>query len=370
MLRVILVAALVGLGLAGCGRESSYSQETPDDTVRSAVAMVRGGDTARLDDLIYAENDRMRAVLMRLGDLFGRLQGLAAAVQARFPEELAELRTEAADAAAEGRAGDLVFSFGRGRPRPGQEEAMQQAAVALLADPYGWIDRNAARLSTLRLTDDLASLTLDDKPVLPPIGVTLRLDGGRWYFALPTNLPVVSNYMPRSDTEWAIIGSVIKVLDRAVQELTVDVREGRVGSLAALGDRIGEKAIWPGMITFIAYSREMDVRRRRERLERQFEKRERQWAKEREEAGQPVPGRLREAIGLVAAAELDTVARKDKRPNIEAMTAPEFVSYLEGMLASGGLTLSLGSATDEDIGTAVGRWEAARKASKPQKRAR
>lgn len=359
--------ACLGLVVAGCGREAEYSQETPDDVVRSAVAMVRDGRASRLDDLFYAEDERMRATLTQLGELLGRLQELAAAVKERFPEQIADLRARAAEAATDGEAGQLILSLGgrsRARGERGGDEAMNDVLTAFLADPYGWLEQGGERLGTMLITDDMASVTLDGKPVFPPIGIMLRREGDKWYVVLPTNLPGLSQYMPRSDVEWSIIGSFFKTMSKSVEELTGDVRAGRIAGIKDLGDKLGEKAMVPAMITFMSYSREMDVRRRRERLQRQFDKRERAWMKAREEAGRPVPAPLRDAMSVLVPPEIEALARKDKRPNIEAMPEDEFAAFLEDVLGRGGLKLSLASATDQEIAVAVSQWEQTRRRSK------
>jgi hypothetical protein len=240
-------------------------------------------------------------------------------------------------------------------------------ATAILADPYGWMDRNADRLGAMLLSEDLAVLTIDGQPALQPIGVPLRRDGGKWYFALPMNVPGVSRAMPRTDAEWAIIGYAMRTLDRAVGELTEDVRSGRIGSIKALQDELGDKLMGPGLMVFIAYNRELDVRRRRERLERQFDKREREWIKSREEAGQPPLPAVREAVAKVAPDRLDRLARQDKRPNIEAMPPAEFVAFVETMLADAGLEITLAETDEQRVRDTLARWEAAQAAAKKRK---
>src|SRR5690349_14082108 len=94
----------------GCERRS-YSQDTPDDVIASAVEMIKNGDTDRLGDLVYADTPEMRMFLDRLGALFGSMQGLAAACQEKFPQELAAMREEAAKRAAEGKGNGLLSAL-------------------------------------------------------------------------------------------------------------------------------------------------------------------------------------------------------------------------------------------------------------------
>jgi hypothetical protein len=231
----------------------------------------------------------------------------------------------------------------------------------LLADPYGWIERNAARLSTVRITDDMAAVLADGQPVLPPLGIPLRLDAGRWYVALPTHLPPVSNYMPRSTDEWSIVGSFVQVLDNAVVELTREVRAGKVRDLKGVGERVQKKVVFPGMMVFAAYGNEMDVRGRRDRVVRQFRAREREWAAGREERGIPIPPALREAVERIALEEIDAAVRRRKAPKFQGMAEGEFVATLGGWMERDGLAVRLAGPLDAGaIDEQLRLWEQTR----------
>ncbi|MBC7833762.1 MAG: hypothetical protein H7Y88_01500 [Phycisphaerales bacterium] len=390
-----LVVGLSLVWLSGCDERVSYSQRSPDEVVKSAVAMVQNGDADRLDDLIYADSEKMRAVLNRLGVTLGHVQLLAATLQAKFPEEIAKLKAETEQAAAEGRsAGGLsaMFSGGRvnvegggGRPSgpPGFDEGsgrgersdgrsrMEGILTRLLADPYGWIESNAPRLSTVKLADDMATVTLDDKPVLPPIGIPLKQDKGLWFVSLPLHLPPLSGYMPATDEEWSIIGSLIAVLDRAVVEIHRDVESGKVGSLNAVGDELGDKVIFPGMMAFAAYGMEMDVRQRRNRAIENFKKRQREWVKSRRERSEgragggtesAVPDVVERAIDSVRAAALDKVTRKRESRKFDGLTDAEFEDLAERWLQDEGLVIELsGDLSGSGMTEAVQQWLEARK---------
>jgi hypothetical protein len=418
----VLVTALSALWAAvapGCSG-GEYSQDTPDDLVRTAVAMVKKGDAKRLPDLIYAEDDRMRAVLKRLGVMLGHMQELAAAIQERFPAQVAALKAKAEEAAREGASTGSPFSImmagAQGGRRAQQERAramaeqaardsgvevrmevggggasggaapagtdpeaaMQRAIGSLFADPYGWIDRNAGRLSTTRegMPDDMAAVLLDGQPVLPPLGIPLKQVDGKWYVALPTALPGVSNFMPRTNEEWGIIASVIRVLDQTVVELTADVRANKVGTIDDLADKAGEKTIVPAMLAFGAYMREMDVRQKRERLARQYSRREKEWLKAARNAAvgdaPAMPERLGEAVGAVTGPALDRLARKDRPPNIEQMSDAQFAELLQGWMGEAGLKVSLAlPLAGPEIDRAIAAWdEQGKKAAAEKQKAR
>jgi len=371
---LLCAVALIVLGQTGCGREPVYSQETPDDVVASLVEMVRTGQARRIDDLIYADSPQMREVLHHVGELLGQLQGLAAAVHRKFPEDVARLRAEAAEAARTGQVRGLSLAFGagggraRGRGERGGdgEERFKEMVAALLADPYGWIETGAERLGTMRLSDDLAAVTLDGTPVFPPVGITLRSDGVKWYIALPTNLPGVAQRMPQTDAEWKIIGSMVKVLRQTVKELTDDVERGNVTGINQLADRAGEKVIWPALMTWVAYQNELDARRRRDRMTRQFDQRHRAWVEAAAASGWEAPRLLSGPVRALASGEIERLSRRNKRPNFERMTDEEFAAFVEGLLKEGGLGVSLSrEASPREIGAAVSKWEAERGSTGP-----
>lgn len=262
-----LAAALIGLAVyfsraAPAAADFEYPQSTPDEVLQSAIAMIERGEARRLPDLIYADSDEMRAVLNRLGRLLQSLQTLAATLQSKFPEEVDELRAKGAEAA-------LTRIAQRGVPRTDRragpreqrqaQETLADASRLLLADPYGWIERNRSRLTTLTTADNVAAIMVDGKPAFG-LGVTMRRDNDRWRVALPINLPGVARFVPRNHDEWAILASMIQVVDNAVVELDSDVRAGRVRSLNGVAELAGEKAWMPMAICFVAYQKAMDAR--------------------------------------------------------------------------------------------------------------
>lgn len=262
-----LAAAIIGVAVylsrsAPASADFDYPQSTPDEVLQSALAMIRRGDARRLPDLIYADSDEMRAVLNRLGRLLQSVQALAATIQQKFPQEVEELRAKGAESA-------LTRIAQRGVPRtdrragPREQRQMQEsladASRLLLADPYGWLERNSSRLTTLKTADNVAAIMVDGKPAFG-LGLTMRRDNDRWHVVLPINMPGVARFVPRNHDEWAILASMIQVVDNAVLELDSDVRAGRVHSLQGVAELAGDKAWMPMAICFVAYQKAMDAR--------------------------------------------------------------------------------------------------------------
>ena len=262
-------AAATALLLVGCDKGPDRS--TPEGTIAAARWAVERGEARRIGDYIFADNEETRRLFRRLGVFLGTVQQLGQTIQEKFPAEVAGLKAAAEQAAAEGKATSLVSQLtsqmrpGRGRrsgppAMAGDDSARQafdNALKGLFADPYGWVRESEKRLTTTFLTDTSVALLWDEKPILPPIGMVMRRDDkdGRWYFALPTNLPGVSNFMPKTKEQFEIFGGLIKVFDQVVVDLRNDIDEGRLTTLDEVSRAAGEKTFLPAALTVFAYAR-------------------------------------------------------------------------------------------------------------------
>lgn len=255
---------------AGCEDTSRYSQTTPEATIATARLMVEEGRAKRLGDLIYAENADMRTFLTRTGVFLGNLQKLGNAVQTKFPNDVAKLKADLEDASKQGKATTLFGQLAqqampRGR-RPNMDttqarDAFDDAIKSILADPYSFLRESETRLTTEYLTDDSVSLRWDAKPIMAPIGMRMKLaDDAKWYFALPTNIPGASAFLPKTKEEYEILGGLIEVFDNMVLDLIKDVEQGRVTSLDSLARTAGEKAFLPAVMVMFAYSKGVEQR--------------------------------------------------------------------------------------------------------------
>ncbi len=268
-----MVAALV---VASCSRTDGYGQESPDAVLRTARLMVEQGRADRLTTLIHAENEDWARLMRRLGVMLGNLQKLGLALQEAFPKEIAELKAQAEEAAKKGQATGLLQQFTgqrspfRGRRGTSREEqkrrqdAINAAIRRLFADPYAFLEDNAGRLTTTMVSDDVAAVLWDGRPVLPPVGLSMKREvvkgRERWYFVLPTNLPYASMFMPRNEDEFKMFGSLIATMDNVVLDLTKDVKERRVASLNEVASKAGEKVLIPAAMVFYAYGKAIEAR--------------------------------------------------------------------------------------------------------------
>lgn len=385
----------IALVLTGCERKKKYSQATPDDVISTAVEMIKDGQTAQLGNLIYADSPEMRAMLNKLGVLMGHMQSLSRAAEQRFPEEMAAIKDKAVQAAADGqttsllnqmmsgasgRAGSRGVSISnRGVERKGagstavggavDEGQVEELFNRLFADPYGWIERNSARLSTLKTADDSATVLLDGEPIIPGLGLPMRKDDGKWYISLPTNMPVVSNFWPRTKDQWRILNSVVTVLDRTVVDMEKDVQQGQTATLSSLGTEARKKVIIPGAIAFAAYGKEIDVRGRIDRRIKQLQTKQREWSATKREAGFEMPTKLFAAMNKLAAEEIEPLVRRNKAPNIEKMNNTEFEQMINGWFTNAGLAVKVdGQLEPVDMDRQITEWEEARKLASTKKR--
>lgn len=365
---VLMLGMALGLVVAGCERKQEYPQGTPDEVIASAVEMVKRGETSRLTGLVYADSPEMRVVLDRLGRLLENMQGLSAAARERFPEEFAKMRAEAEAAAASGKSttllGTLMSQAGRGRRGNANPDQARQLINQLFADPYGWLEVNAKRLSTVNADDTTAYVLLDGQPAIPIIGLPMRREKDRWYVALPTGVPPINQFWPRSREQWSILASIIKVVDNAVAETTNDVRAGAVSDMTGLIDKISDKALFPAGIAFVAFGKEIDIRARVDRRAAQFGKRRRDWVSERRKQG-PAGGAgvspaLIEVIDDLAPVRIEADIRRQKRPAFEEMTTPRFEEVVREWLSAEGLSVPFdGDLASPTVDQAVERWKAA-----------
>lgn len=271
-----MAIAMSAFGLVGCGE--SYSQSSPDAVLKSLEKMVKAGEVERVSKLLYAENPEMRALLTRLGKTLGSLQEVSEAIARKYPGEVAAIKARAEEAAKNGEAAGLIARMmperGRGkerRSRQEQEDRMKMLFQELFADPYGWIANNQGRLTTVEIADDMAAIQWDGKPILPPIGMVMKKDGGKWFIVLPTNVPGLSTVMPRNDDEFKVFGKLLKVFDNALADVKKDVDSGACASLDDVAALTGRKIFPAMMLAFIAYGNLIEEREREAREQKKAE---------------------------------------------------------------------------------------------------
>lgn len=339
----------------------AYKQETPDDVIKAALDMVKAGRADALPTLIYAESPEMRSVLNRLGGLFGSLQDLSGVVTKRFPQAVERYKKEAREAVTGEKGKALLNSVVSGRDtKPGaspeaQRSTFEQATLRIVADPFSWLSEGASRLTTVEVADDQAAILFDGAP-LAGVGVTMKRVGGpvsgKWFIELPVSNPLLSRYMPQTRNEWQIVGNLIKVLDNAFKDLSIEVKAGKISRPEQLAEKAGEMAFPPAAMVAIVYAKELDVRQRRETALADFRKRLNLWTTEkavgnRKDAIQ----RVSDAIAKLAVEELDKLIRADfavvkgqgtkSLEKFAPMENQKFEATVEGWLLNRGVRMTI-----------------------------
>lgn len=266
---VVAVVLVTGATfLSGCKRD--LPRDTPEATIASARKVVAQGRADLLGDFLYADTPELRRLWTDAGIVMGNLQDLAKALQNRFPEEVAKLRADAEASAKAGKPTGLVAQLAgqvrggrQSRPNPQQMEqsrgGFEDALTSIFVDPFAWLEGAEDSLTTEEIDDETVAVLWDGKPILAPIGLNMRQGKDEdWYFVVPTGVPGVRNFMPKTPEQFEVFGSFLATLDNVVRDLTDDVNSGRVSSLDQLSKNAGEKAFIPAVMVFYAYSRLID----------------------------------------------------------------------------------------------------------------
>ena len=266
MARVLLCLLLsAAFAVVGCRRgPKEYKQDTPEHVIESLEAMVEDGNTQRLHELFYAEDEDMRLALRRFGRMCGRLAELAEAIGEAYPDEVADLRKQTEEAAARGEATNILSRFSqsafqnrrnRNQQRSNPGDAFNLAFRQLLSSPYASFEQATERLSTIPVSDGYVGLMWDGKPMLPPFGIMMRQDvDGKWYIVIPMDLPFITKYRPRTKEQWLIAGYLMRAWENAAVDLKAKIEAGELRNLDAVAQEAGVMLGPPTLMIMAAYS--------------------------------------------------------------------------------------------------------------------
>ncbi len=206
---VLIAMAMVLTGLPGCRRTRAYNQSSADATVRSLADMLKDGNVQQIPSLIHAEDPKMQELLDKLGPLFARLHNLSETLQEKYPEEFNALLERAADAGSTKLADSGRTSQNR--------DQWRERMTLMIANPFGTLDGEMERLSTVYVDDETFALTIDGKPAFG-VGVLIRqAEDGKWYFHMPDNIPGLNSQLPKTDAEWRIMNAMLKSVTNGIE---------------------------------------------------------------------------------------------------------------------------------------------------------
>lgn len=257
--------------------EKTYPTDTPQAVIETAGRMLADRRPDRLVELLEPvppdqaateHHARTEDLYRRLGRVLAAAQDLHRAVERRMPEELERLNTEIQAAEARGEAASLLAAFmpdrrrGRTPDDPQRDAARERALAQILADPFGRLNRalteHADRVGVAELSADTVAITFDDRPVLPPFGLTMRRHPDGWRVVPPTSLPLIRRYAPDTDAEFQVWGSLLATVEALLDDLRRDVESGRVDSLQQLSRKAIEDAVIPIGMVMVALGRAED----------------------------------------------------------------------------------------------------------------
>ncbi|RMH26932.1 MAG: hypothetical protein D6692_08330, partial [Planctomycetota bacterium] len=264
----VLLAAIVWAGIR-LWPEKTYPTDTPMAVIESAGQMLKDRRADRLVELIEPvpptetdtdRADRMRDLYIRLGRVLAAAQDLHAAVEIAMPDELTKLSAEVAAAESRGeRTGILATLMPSRRNNADTTErraARERAVSRLLADPFGSLDNavttNIHRIGIQEIGADTVAVTWDGRPVLPPFGLTMRQHEEGWRVVPPTSLPMIRRFLPESEAEFQVWGSLLATVESLLDDLRRAVQSGRITTLDALSRKAIEDAIIPMGMVMIA----------------------------------------------------------------------------------------------------------------------
>lgn len=266
----------------------AFEQDSPEVLFASARRMVSEGRADLLTELAYANSDAEREVLRGIGGVLGAVQNAGYAAARAFPDEIERIRQQALDAASEGKASSILSMIGQGmgmgRSRGNifseSDDPGADVVGSLLADPYGWIERNGDKLGVMTMGDRMAGVTWDGKPVLQPFPMLLELrEDDKWYVMLPTNLPGVRQAIDEvieDEERRRMLLLILQSVRQAFDDLAEGMRSGQIRNLDHAANKLGEYAMPPVGLGMIAFGRYMEIAQEARREERRKEREERQ----------------------------------------------------------------------------------------------
>lgn len=224
-----VLAALALLAAGGC-RKPKYDTSTPQKAVEAMEAMVRDGRPELLPTLLYleprdvtyadgvTEASAIEDVKRKAGDMLGQLWRVSRKIKSRYPQDVDALLAQGGTWASGQGGGDIV--------------------AKVMADPFGWLDANRARLEVEDLGDGTAAFNVDGKPVLGGVLTMVETKDG-WRVTFPAQLVRQSEYFPDTREEWAVVAFLMLAIENALTDFENEIDSGKYATLQAAGERAG-----------------------------------------------------------------------------------------------------------------------------------
>ncbi len=264
-----------------------FAQDSPEAVFLSAKRMVSEGRADLLTELVYATSESERELLQGIGGILGGLQQAGYAAADTFPDEIRKIRENALAAVEAGGTGSVMAMIGKQMGSGGSsgpsifadsDDIGADVIHSLLADPYGWIERNSEAVAFNPLGDRMVGLMINGAPIMLggmlPVLMELREDD-KWYIMPPTNFPGVRQAIDRmieDDDGREMLLLVLQSIRQALEDIGTDMRSGKIRTLDHAANKLGEYALPPVGLGMIAFGKYMENVRQEQRLEKEAEK--------------------------------------------------------------------------------------------------
>lgn len=224
-----VLAALALVAAGGC-RKPKYDTSTPQKAVEAMESMVRDGRPELLPSLLYleprdvtyddgvTEASAIEEVKRKAGDMLGQLWRVSLKIKRRYPQDVDALLAQGGTWASGQGGGDIV--------------------AKVMADPFGWLDANRARLEVEDLGDGTAAFNVDGKPILGGVLTMVETKDG-WRVTFPAQLVRQSIYFPDTREEWAVAAFLMLAVENALTDFENEIDSGKYPTLQAAGERAG-----------------------------------------------------------------------------------------------------------------------------------
>ena len=222
-------ATALCLAATGC-KKPRYDTSTPDLAIDAMARMVKDGRPELLPTMVdiearditfpdgVTEASAIEDVKRKTGDMLAQLWRVSKKLKTWFPADV---------------DGELAKG-GSWATRTGFGDVF----IAVLSDPFGWLDANRSRLKVDDLGDGTAAFSVDGKPVL---GGTLSMRETKegWRIAVPVELIRTSGYFPDTREEWAVLAYMMIAVENALGDFESELDSGKFRNLSAAGERAG-----------------------------------------------------------------------------------------------------------------------------------
>ncbi len=227
--------ASVALVAAGCGSDRPDTS-TPTKALDAIVQMVTDGHPEGLPSMIeikarevtfddgVTEASAIGDVKEKTGEMLAQLWRVSKKIKARFPKELAEEGSKAADAGLE-KALEFGFDY-------------RSLAKQVLGDPFAFVVEQRSRVTAEDLGDGTAAILLDDEPVFGGMLSMVETPDG-WRINVPVEAIRSNKYWPDTRHEWAVVASMMLGIENSLNDFEDEIDSGKIRSLREAGERVG-----------------------------------------------------------------------------------------------------------------------------------